>query len=67
MPEATGNSDFVVGVDLGGTKIQAGIYDARLSLIGSAKASTKAERGVGDVLAASPGASRTPWTNVTWY
>jgi len=50
MPEATGNSDFVVGVDLGGTKIQAGIYDARLSLLGSAKVSTKAERGVGDVL-----------------
>ena len=50
MPEANGNSDFVVGVDLGGTKIQAGVYDARLSLIGSAKISTKAERGVGAVL-----------------
>jgi glucokinase len=50
MPEAKGNPEFVVGVDLGGTKIQAGVYDARLSLIGSAKVSTKAERGVGDVL-----------------
>jgi glucokinase len=50
MPQDNGISEYVVGVDLGGTKIQAGVYDTRLKLLGSAKISTKSERGVAVVL-----------------
>lgn len=50
MPEANGKSDYIVGVDLGGTKIQAGIYDQKLTLIGATKISTKADRGTDAVL-----------------
>lgn len=50
MPQDSASSDYVVGVDLGGTKIQAGVYDARFTLLGSAKISTKSERGVATVL-----------------
>lgn len=38
-----------VGVDLGGTKILAGVFDAELNLLGTAKVSTRAERGVTEV------------------
>jgi glucokinase len=50
MLEANAKSDYLVGVDLGGTKIQAGIYDQKLSLIGTTKISTKADRGTEAVL-----------------
>ncbi len=50
MAEANGKSEYLVGVDLGGTKIQVGIYDQRLSLVGSAKISTKSDRGTEAVL-----------------
>jgi glucokinase len=39
------NKDFLVGVDLGGTKILAGVFDERLNCLGRAKVSTKAARG----------------------
>jgi glucokinase len=45
MPEAS-KGEYVVGVDLGGTKILAGIFDKSLECIGTAKLSTKADRGV---------------------
>lgn len=50
MPEANGKPEYLVGVDLGGTKIQAGIYDQKLSLIGTTKISTKSDRGTDAVL-----------------
>lgn len=36
---------FYVGVDLGGTKILAGIFQAGLKLVATSKSSTKADRG----------------------
>lgn len=39
-----------IGVDLGGTKILAGVFDANLKLLGTAKVSTRAERGLDAVL-----------------
>ncbi|MCP5518105.1 MAG: ROK family protein [Verrucomicrobiales bacterium] len=47
---ASNNKSHVVGVDLGGTKILAGVFDADLSLIGKSKKSTKAKRGVEAVI-----------------
>jgi glucokinase len=44
MPENT-NKDYLVGVDLGGTKILAGVFTPQLKCLGKAKMSTKAERG----------------------
>ncbi|MGA4645223.1 ROK family protein [Limisphaera sp. 4302-co] len=38
-----------VGVDLGGTKILTGVFDASLKLLGTAKVSTRAERGLDTV------------------
>ena len=45
MPEPNGKAEYLVGVDLGGTKIYAGVFDMKLSLIGNAKFSTKPQRG----------------------
>jgi len=50
MPEASTKSDYVVGVDLGGTKILAGVFDGSLECIGTAKLSTKSQRGVEPVI-----------------
>lgn len=50
MPEASTKSDYVVGVDLGGTKILAGVFDSSLECIGTAKLSTKSQRGVEPVI-----------------
>ena len=41
---------YVVGVDLGGTKIFAAVFDSNLEIVGKAKRSTKAKRGVSQVL-----------------
>jgi len=41
---------YLLGVDLGGTKILTGVFDARLQLRGTAKVSTKAHRGVAAVI-----------------
>lgn len=43
--------ELYVGVDLGGTKILAGVFDAQLNLLGTAKLSTKSSRGPDAVLA----------------
>ena len=40
-----GKGDLVVGVDFGGTKILAGVFDNAMECLGNAKISTKAPRG----------------------
>ncbi len=42
--------NFVIGVDLGGTKILAGVFDAKMQLLGATKFSTKSQRGPEAVL-----------------
>jgi len=46
MPETSTKSDYVVGVDVAGTKILAGIFNGSLECIGVAKVSTKPQRGM---------------------
>ncbi len=50
MPEGSNKAEHIVGVDLGGTKILAGVFDNSLECIGTAKVSTKAQRGVESVI-----------------
>ncbi len=50
MPDNNVKADFLVGVDLGGTKILAGVFDEKLRCKGRAKVSTKAQRGEGEVV-----------------
>ncbi len=50
MAESTQKSEYFIGIDVGGTKILAGIFDSHLKCIGRAKLSTKAERGVEAVI-----------------
>src|SRR3954466_1910569 len=38
-------ADCIIGVDLGGTKIYAGVFDSSLECIGTARVSTKSQRG----------------------
>jgi glucokinase len=51
MPEVTPRQDLLVGVDLGGTKILAGVFTPQLKRIATAKLTTKAERGYDAVVA----------------
>lgn len=44
------NPAHVLGVDLGGTKILAGVFDRDLNLLGKSKRSTKSRRGVDAVI-----------------
>ena len=50
MAEPTAKADYFVGVDLGGTKILAGVFDDKLNCLGKAKMSTKSERGPEEVI-----------------
>ena len=50
MPEPSTKAEYVVGVDLGGTKILAGIFHNSLECIGTAKVSTKSQRGMQSVI-----------------
>lgn len=45
MPDKS-KAEYVVGVDFGGTKIYAGVFNSSLECIGTARVSTKAQRGV---------------------
>jgi glucokinase len=45
MADNLKDKDYVMGVDLGGTKILAGVFDDKLECLGRAKKSTKAQRG----------------------
>src|SRR5262245_36515299 len=50
MAEANTKADHVVGLDLGGTKILAGVFNRGLECIGTAKLSTKSQRGMAKVI-----------------
>ncbi|MBI5802401.1 MAG: ROK family protein [Verrucomicrobia bacterium] len=50
MAEANGKRDHFIGVDLGGTKILAGVFNSQLKCLGKVKMSTKPERGPDGVL-----------------
>jgi glucokinase len=50
MGEASTKAEYVVGVDLGGTKILSGVFDHSLECVGTAKLSTKSQRGVDKVV-----------------
>jgi len=41
----TNKSEYVVGLDLGGTKILAGVFDHSLACVATSKLSTKSQRG----------------------
>lgn len=45
MADNLKDKDHLMGVDLGGTKILAGVFDDKLECLGRAKKSTKAQRG----------------------
>lgn len=44
------NKEYLMGVDLGGTKILAGVFTPKLELVGTLKVSTKSERGPEEVI-----------------
>lgn len=46
----TNKQDYLVGVDLGGTKIMAGVFTPQLKCVGRAKVSTKPQRGPAGVI-----------------
>ena len=50
MADATAKAEYFVGVDLGGTKILAGVFDEKLTCLGRNKMSTKSERGADEVI-----------------
>ncbi len=50
MAEANSKTDYVAGVDLGGTKILSGIFNHSLESLSTAKVSTKPQRGVESVI-----------------
>jgi glucokinase len=50
MADASAKPEHFVGVDLGGTKILAGVFDDKLSCLGRTKMSTKCERGPEEVM-----------------
>jgi glucokinase len=50
MAEANLKPEYFVGVDLGGTKILAGVFDEKLACLGRSKMSTKSERGAEEVV-----------------
>ncbi len=43
-------AEYIVGVDLGGTKILSGVFDTNLKLVSTSKLSTKPQRGVDAVI-----------------
>ena len=45
MAEGASKTEFVVGVDIGGTKIYSGVFGSSMECIGTARVSTKAQRG----------------------
>jgi len=50
MAEASNKADYYVGVDLGGTKILAGVFKHSLEGVTTTKLSTKSQRGVDAVI-----------------
>ncbi len=50
MAEANTKAEHIVGLDLGGTKILAGVFKNSLECVSTAKLSTKSQRGVDKVI-----------------
>ncbi len=50
MTAAASHTDYVAGVDFGGTKILVGVFDRSLAPLGSCKKKTKAHRGPAAVM-----------------
>jgi glucokinase len=50
MGEQSNKQEFIIGVDLGGTKILTGVFTSSLENVGMAKISTKSQRGVDAVV-----------------
>jgi glucokinase len=50
MAEASTKNGFVIGVDLGGTKIFSGVFSSSLECVATTKVSTKAQRGTDAVI-----------------
>jgi glucokinase len=50
MADASAKTEYFIGVDLGGTKILAGVFDDKLVCLGRSKMSTKSERGPLEVM-----------------
>lgn len=50
MPDPSGKQDHLVGVDFGGTKILAGVFNPQLKCVGKVKTSTKPGRGAEAVI-----------------
>jgi glucokinase len=50
MADTSSKSEYVVGVDFGGTKLFAGVFDDKLANVGTARKSTKPQRGVETVI-----------------
>ncbi|KAB2665586.1 MAG: ROK family protein [Verrucomicrobia bacterium] len=50
MAETLSKQDLIVGVDLGGTKVLAGVFGSQLKLVANSKISTKPERGYAAVV-----------------
>lgn len=45
MPEVSAKQEYLLGVDLGGTKILAGVFSPQMKCLGKVKTSTKPDRG----------------------
>jgi len=50
MAETSSKAEYMVGVDIGGTKIYAGVFNSSMECIGTARVSTKAQRGPDSVI-----------------
>ena len=50
MADASTQQEYLIGVDLGGTKILAGVFNPQLKCLGRSNMSTKSERGPDPVL-----------------
>ena len=50
MADNSDSPQYLVGVDFGGTKIYSGVFRPSLQLVGTARLSTKPQRGVDNVL-----------------
>ena len=50
MPDSSEKKEYIVGVDLGGTKILAGVFKNNMECLGRAKFSTKPQRGEKEVV-----------------
>ena len=50
MGEPNNKAEYLIGVDVGGTKILAGVFNNKLEMLGLAKISTKSHRGVDPVI-----------------